>query len=111
MVGMRSDLRGRCHELASDAVQLDPTLRLVRGWYRCPVWGDQQHWWAEREDGTIIDPTAAQFPSAGVGRYIEYQGMLPCEQCGDAVAEDVAYLPGNGMAFCSLDCYGRCIGF
>ena len=34
---------GRCKELAEEAVTADPTLRLVRGHYHCPIWGKQAH--------------------------------------------------------------------
>lgn len=59
-------LRGRCRELAEAAAFTDPNLTVVRGHYDCPFWGMQPHWWTVRPDGSIYDPTAAQFPSSGV---------------------------------------------
>lgn len=55
--------RGKCKKLAEAAVAEDPTLRLVRGYYTCPMWRTTEpHWWCERPDGTIVDPTKDQFP-------------------------------------------------
>jgi hypothetical protein len=67
--------RGKCKELAEQAVIDDPALRLVRGWYVDPLWGKEQHWWTVRPDGTIYDPTKLQFPSKGTGEYIEFEGV------------------------------------
>lgn len=100
--------RGRCKEMSEAAVADDPTLRLVRGWYHCPIWGKQPHWWAERPDGTVVDPSARQFPSKGIGEYEEYDGTIECEQCGRVVAEADAYFDGH-HAFCSYSCYGACV--
>lgn len=54
--------RGKCREMSEKAVLEDPTLTLVRGFYFCPIWNSEEpHWWCKRADGTIVDPTAAQF--------------------------------------------------
>lgn len=99
-------LRGKCREYAEAAKSADPTLRLVRGWYFDPVWGRQEHWWTERPDGTIFDPTAAQFPLGGVADwYEEYRGVFPCQGCGAEVSEVEHY---NGC--CTYQCYGRMVG-
>lgn len=104
-------LRGKCKEMAEAAVAADTTLRLVRGWYHCPIWGDwQQHWWAVYPDSTIVDPTAAQFPSRGAGVYQEYDGLFPCEECGEMVHEQKAYFDGH-HGFCNSECFARMIGF
>lgn len=101
-------LRGRCRELSRAAVAADPTLRLVRGWYHDPVWGQQEHWWTVRPDGSIHDPTAAQFPVPGIAAfYEEYAGVLPCEGCGRPVTEAD---PARYEACCSYGCYGRMVG-
>lgn len=104
------ELYGRCHELSMAAVAADPSLTLVRGWYYCPVWGEREHWWTTRPDGTVFDPTAAQFPSGGLGHYEPFAGTFPCEHCGEAVAEAVAYIVAPHV-YCSYRCYGRDIGF
>jgi hypothetical protein len=59
--------RGRCREMSEALCAQDSTLTLVRGHYFCPFWGEQAHWWCQRSDGTIVDPTARQFPSKGAG--------------------------------------------
>jgi len=102
--------RGKCREMSEALVAEDSSLTLVRGWYDCPMWGRQAHWWCRTQDGTIVDPTVKQFPTAGVGAaYIEYDGIIQCEQCGKEVHEDDATIDGH-HAFCSDRCYAKCIG-
>jgi hypothetical protein len=101
--------RGKCREMALDMVKKYPGLRLVRGFYHCPFWGKQAHWWAEDKNGNVIDPSAAQFPSNGAGEYEEFNGVIQCEECGKEVLEDDAYIDGN-HAFCSGECFGRFVG-
>lgn len=102
-----ANLRGKCKEFAEKACADDPTLTLVRGWYVDPIWGREEHWWTKRADGTIFDPTAAQFPMGGVTAwYEEFTGVYPCQECGREVAE--ADLVGGGC--CSGSCYGRMVG-
>lgn len=99
-------LRGKCEEMSRAAVAADPTLTLVRGWYYDPIWGREEHWWTVRPDGTIHDPTAAQFPMGGVTQWYEkYDGRFPCYGCGREVSEDDHY-----MGCCSGACYGRMVG-
>jgi hypothetical protein len=97
--------RGRCKELAEAAIQTDPTLTLVRGYYYCPIWGEQNHWWAKKPDGQIVDPSKAQFPSNGIGEYIEFDGIIPCANCGKEMREgvDEIYYESN-YAFCDYTC-------
>ena len=102
--------RGRCKEVCEELIKEDPSLRLARGWYECPMWGDQQHWWCVREDGTIVDPTVSQFPTEGVcATYREYDGVVTCEECGKELPEDDAQFDGH-HAFCSGRCHAACIG-
>jgi len=106
-----SKFRGKCREMSEELVAADPTLKLVRGYYHCPIWGKQAHWWATKPDGTIVDPTVAQFPTKGAGAaYEEFDGTIECEQCGKSVHEDDAYLVEH-HAYCSDQCYARDIGF
>jgi len=106
-----SRYRGKCKEMSEAACAADPTLRLVRGFYHCPIWGQQQHWWTERADGTIVDPTVRQFPTAGAGAtYEEYDGIIECEYCSKRVSEDDACMVEH-HAYCSDSCYARDIGF
>lgn len=102
--------RGKCKEMSEQAVEDDPTLTLVRGHYHCPIWGEQGHWWTVREDGTIFDPTAKQFPSGGIEEYyVEFNGILPCANCGKEIKEEDAMGYGN-YGFCSDVCVGDFVG-
>ena len=101
--------RGKCKEMSEALVRTDPTLTLVRGYYHCPFWGEQAHWWVRTADGTIIDPTAKQFPSRGIGEYSEFTGMLECSECGNEMKEEDADIEGR-YAFCSYECHGRFVG-
>lgn len=103
--------RGRCRKLAAAAVAADPSLRLVRGHYLCPLWGPQAHWWCERPDGTVVDPSVEQFPTKGAGAaYVEFDGTVACEYCGRTFPEEKVYLVGH-HAYCSYECYGHDVGF
>lgn len=102
--------RGKCKEMSEAACAADPSLTLVRGTYFCPIWSsDEFHWWTVRQDGSIYDPTAAQFPSNGHGMYFPFDGYFDCSECGKKVKEDDAVGGGNYI-FCSNECYGRCVG-
>lgn len=102
--------RGTCRQASEAAVKADPTLRLVRGHYFCPQWGKQAHWWTVRQDGTIYDPTAAQFPSNGEGEYVEYDGHVECCNCGKEMPEEKAWRLEGRYAYCSYTCYGQFVG-
>jgi hypothetical protein len=103
--------RGRCKEMADNEIKNDPSLRLVRGYYRCPIWGIQPHWWCVKPDNTIIDPSVRQFPTAGIGAdYEEFDGFVNCEYCSKRVSEDEIYRDGH-HAYCSGECYGHDVGF
>lgn len=102
--------RGKCRSAAEEACACDPSLTIVRGHYKCPKWGLQQHWWTVGKDGSIYDPTKAQFPSNGLGEYIPFDGMAHCDECGKIVSEEDATIGGNGRyAFCSYHCFGKFI--
>ena len=103
--------RGRCKELSEEAVRADPSLKLVRGHYHCPFWGAQPHWWAARQDGTIVDPTKDQFPSKGIGEYVEFDEVIPCSNCGKEMQEGVDEIDyESNYAFCSYHCHGQFVG-
>jgi hypothetical protein len=78
-------------------------LTLVRGYYICPFWGKQAHWWCRDTLGRVVDPTKDQFPSKGIGNYEEFNGYFECSQCGKPVEEANIYEYGN-YAFCSGEC-------
>ena len=90
-------------------VDKDHTLTLVRGYYYCPIWGKQGHWWVKKPDGTIIDPTKLQFPSKGIGEYVEFVGIIECSNCGKSMMEEDANIQGR-YAFCSDECHMRFVG-
>lgn len=100
--------RGKCKQLAEQLVQHNPQLRLARGHYYCPHWGEQAHWWTETADGQVIDPAKDQFPSQGRGMYVEFDGMCTCEVCGKETPEAETTFGGNGNhTYCSTQCYMR----
>jgi len=102
--------RGKCKEFCEEAVRNDPSLTLVRGWYWCPIWNtEEQHWWTKRPDGTIFDPTVRQFPSNGAGEYTEYNGEMPCEECGEMVKE-IDFIRIGNYIVCSRKCGKRLVG-
>lgn len=102
------ELRGKCKEMSEKIVNDNPGYRLVRGHYFEPFWGSkamQQHWWVETPDGTIIDPTKDQFPSAGKSEYIEFDGTVECHICHKTLKEEDAIFEGNGhYVLCSGEC-------
>lgn len=102
--------RGKCKEMSEAAVLADPTLTLVRGHYYCPVWNTEEpHWWCVKPDGTIVDPTALQFGSKGLGLYTPFDGTVECSNCGKQMTEEEALFDSN-YAFCSSRCFGYFVG-
>ena len=99
--------RGKCKEMSEAACAADPTLTRVRGHYHCPVWGAQPHWWTVRPDGTVHDPSAAQFPSGGIGEYVPFDGTV---ECGSVMREEEVTVAEGRYAFCSSRCFGRFVG-
>jgi len=100
--------RGKCKEMSEDLILKDPTLTLVRGYYYDYQWGKQEHWWCQREDGTIVDPTKDQFPSKGSGLYEPFSGVCECETCGKDVLEEDATMAGP-YPCCSYECAMRLV--
>ena len=102
--------RGKCKEFCEAAIKIDPTLKLIRGHYYCPIWNSNEpHWWTVRENGEIYDPTRKQFPSKGLGDYTKFNGIVECSQCGKTMNENEAKFESN-YCFCSSECYGRFVG-
>ena len=97
---LEGDLTGRCAEITQEMVREFPKLKRVRGHYHCSVWGEREHWWCVDADDALIDPTAAQFPSKGLGEYAEWDESQQeptgkCRECGSYCYND--------SAFCSDD--------
>lgn len=94
---------GLCNGISHQMLKAFPELIITNGQYECPIWGRRTHWWLKTIDGQIIDPTAKQFPSKGIGQYREFtdeeRQNLPtgiCPDCGDDVYK--------GNTFCSKRC-------
>jgi hypothetical protein len=104
---MDYSLRGKCKVLSELAVSADSSLKLVKGWYDCPFWGRQEHWWAIRANGEVVDPTKDQFPSGGEGEYVPFSGFYYCKQCGEEVLEENV-VPYGHHVFCSDTCIRNC---
>lgn len=102
--------RGKCKEFSEALVASNPSLKLIRGYYHCPVWGKQAHWWCVDQDGKVVDPTAKQFPSRGLGEYEEFDGFVECAECGKKIREEKAILTSN-YAVCSDRCAMSLVGF
>lgn len=100
--------RGKCKEMSEALCAKDSSLRLVRGHYYDAVWGEQPHWWCEDKNGNIIDPTKLQFPTKGAGAYVEFNGVLFCDNCEKETTEDVAVIYGR-YAYCSQECCMRAV--
>lgn len=78
---------GCCKEATDAMVLAFPELKQVRGHYLCPLWGQRTHWWLVDEWGSIVDPTADQFPSKGGGLYEPWDESREeptgiCPNCG-----------------------------
>lgn len=102
--------RGKCREMSEALVKSDPSLTLVRGYYHCPIWGKQQHWWTKTPTGVIIDPSVRQFPTKGIGaEYEEFDGMVECEECGKTMKEIDANFIGR-YPICSTRCGRKLVG-
>lgn len=101
--------RGKCREFSEKLIAKDNSLILVRGYYYCPIWGKQEHWWTKKKSGEIVDPTKMQFPSNGTGIYEEFDGNVNCEQCGFQIKEENAIMNGPYPCCsqrCALDLVG-----
>jgi hypothetical protein len=92
---------GTCQEVTEAMQAAFPELTRVRGHYFCWAWGERAHWWLIDADGQVVDPTAAQFPSRGLGHYEPWIEGTPeptgnCANCGGPCF--------NGDTCCSESC-------
>lgn len=62
---------GNCEKETRKMKEQFPNLETVYGYYYCPIWGQRNHFFLYDPDlnNLIIDPTAKQFPSKGIGVY------------------------------------------
>lgn len=99
---------GQCERYSRAMCEAFPELRLARGYYYCLSWGQRGHWWCVAPDGTIVDATESQFPSAKFrcGGYEEVTEDDPqpwgtCYWCGETT-----HAPPHGYddpMFCSRE--------
>jgi hypothetical protein len=100
-------LLGKCREAVADMLAAFPELREVRGHVHC-MWGKRGHFWTQDLDGSIVDPTRAQFPGG-----IEYEPWVEgsevrvgkCMNCGADIWEqvkDLLHVETNSI--CGPDC-------
>jgi len=109
---MEYELRGKCKEFAEKYVTDNPDFRVACGFYYDPLMNsDEEHYWCvNKETGEIHDPTRKQFPSGGIPSfYREFNGFFSCEQCGKECHHESMIHSGR-FHFCSVRCYGRCVG-
>lgn len=95
-------VRGRCGEATREMVAEFPELRRACGFVFC-LWGEDTHWWCVAPDGSVVDPTVAQFDGI-VPSYEEVDPKkphrpLPTGPC--ATCRDYVY---DGTMFCSPSC-------
>lgn len=79
---------GRCEFVCKVMVEKFPELNLIRGYYWDVEWGKREHWWITDLEESIIDPTAIQFPSKGIGHYEPWLAYSreptgKCPHCGE----------------------------
>ena len=104
---VEGDGYGECDHYTRVMQEAFPELRRARGFYYCFIWGERQHWWLVDPNGSIVDPTAAQFPSRGTCAYRELsdeevEREVPigkCANCGEPT-----YRHGYSSDFCSENC-------
>lgn len=102
--------RGKCKEMCEEILLKNPSLRIVRGHYYCPIWNTEEpHWWLEDKDGNITDPTKLQFGSKGLGTYTEFDGNVSCSECNKKMKEEEATFESN-YVFCSTKCHMIFVG-
>lgn len=99
---IKNDGFGQCKEATLQMKEFFPELTRIRGHYYCPIWGEREHWWLTTPQGEIVDPTAAQFPSKGIGHYepwneSQQEPTGKCPNCGK-----YCY---NGKTTCSDKCF------
>jgi hypothetical protein len=95
-----ADPRRTCRETTLAMAAAFPELRRVRGHYCHGLIGEAPHWWLVAPDGSIVDPTAVQFPAGGT--YVEHDESQPeptgrCLECGDYTYDR--------RLFCSAECH------
>lgn len=94
-------VRGKCAEATEAMLKVFPELRRVCG-FVLTHWGEDQHWWCVAPDGSIVDPTKAQFP--WVANYEEVDPSAPHRPIPTGACMDCGGPAFNGDTFCSKEC-------
>ena len=102
-------LFGRCAKSTDEMREVFPELTIVRGHVFDGCWGQRAHIWLTAPDGSIVDPTASQYPCLG-----EYEPWVPgtevevgvCYECGESIYRVFQSLDENcgSEMFCSDRC-------
>jgi hypothetical protein len=107
--GCNGAVLGRCREACAEMSAAFPELRTVRGHVIDALWGQRGHIWLETAYGTIVDPTASQFPFLAEYLHWEPGGEVRvgrCMHCGAHIWRAVESLdvdPGQER-FCDAAC-------
>lgn len=99
----RLEAVGMCLTATRRMVEAFPELRRVPGWV-----DGQDHVWCVTPDGSIVDPTRAQYGL--VGEYVAWEPgdevcVGKCMNCGDMIYRHVDTLEGPRVTLCSDECY------
>jgi hypothetical protein len=99
---------GKCKDGAKEMAAAFPELTVVLGHVYCS-WGKRGHAWLVNAEGTIVDPTASQFPDI-----FEYEPWKPgdtvrvgkCMECGEEIWEPVFELESTPpqRSVCGPEC-------
>lgn len=102
---------GMCGSATAEMVKAFPELTRVPGHIYSICWGRRAHWWCVAPDGSIVDPTASQFPDL-----VAYEPWEPgtevrvgrCMNCGEDIFARPTTLgelpPGTDTTFCNSQC-------
>lgn len=101
------DVHRKCEEATLEMQEAFPELQRVRG----HVWtvGRQlPHWWLKAQDGTIVDPTLAQFSFVPpVAEEYEAWNELDPEPIGKCMNCACLIFDHSPTPFCSRECHSE----
>ncbi len=80
-------------------VESFPELKAVRGWY-----GGSAHWWCVAPDGSVVDPTEAQFLQWSEEKYVAFRDGIDPEPIGKCMSCGEYVWSGNEPNACSPEC-------
>lgn len=95
---------GQCAEVTEAMQKAFPELTRVRGHFMCLVWGPRAHWWLVDPDGEIVDPTVAQFPTAGLAAPSAYEPWDESEPEPTGMCPNCGGYCYDGYDLCSDEC-------